>query len=405
MRFGVNYTPRVGWFHHWTDFDADEVARDFDAIGGLGADHVRVFPLWPVFQPNPTTVSAAALRALDRVIELAGERGLDVAVDGLQGHLSSFDFLPSWLVSWHRRNMFVDEDAISATARYLETLARAVAAHPNTFAFTVGNEVNQFTGTVHPDPHPATSGQITTWLDRMLGAIRAGAPGLLALHACYDASWYDETQPFTLEHVARQGDLSVVHSWVFNGTAQRFGPDAFETRAHARYMVELARAFQTDPGRGIWAQELGAPRNVLPDASVPDFIDGTVEQLAQAPDLFGLTWWCSHDVSRALGDFPELEYDLGLIDEHGRIKPEGVRVREAVEAARKAAPADASGAPVIDLDPAADGGRAALAPGGAFWTSYMDQARRGRHPRIRLAENPVHAHDAVPVQEGSAADA
>ena len=32
VRFGVNYTPRVGWFHHWLDFCADEVARDLDTI-------------------------------------------------------------------------------------------------------------------------------------------------------------------------------------------------------------------------------------------------------------------------------------------------------------------------------------------------------------------------------------
>ncbi|MEU6861199.1 glycosyl hydrolase [Glycomyces sp. NPDC046736] len=404
MRFGVNYTPRVGWFHHWIDFDAGEVARDFDAIRELGADHVRVFPLWPIFQPNPTAISAAALGHLDRVIELADERGLDVAVDGLQGHLSSFDFLPSWLVSWHDRNMFTDEHAVAATARYLEALSRTAAAHPNAFAVTVGNEVNQFTGTVHPQPHPATTPEISAWLDRMIGAIRTGAPGLLALHACYDASWYDDTQPFTLEHVARQGDLSVAHSWVFNGTAQRFGPDAFETRAHARYMVEVARAFQTDPGRGIWAQELGAPRNVLPAESIQGFIDGTVEQLAEAPGLFGITWWCSHDVSRSLGDFPELEYDLGLIDEHGRIKPEGRLVREAVARAKEQTPQ--ANPSVIDLDLAAVGGRAALAPGGDFWTAYMDQARDGGHPRIRLVEsNAVRAHDEVPAKEGSTADA
>ena len=25
VRFGVNYTPSVGWFHHWLDFDLDDV--------------------------------------------------------------------------------------------------------------------------------------------------------------------------------------------------------------------------------------------------------------------------------------------------------------------------------------------------------------------------------------------
>ncbi|WP_052460847.1 glycoside hydrolase 5 family protein [Microbacterium gorillae] len=386
MKFGVNYTPRVGWFHHWVDFDAAEVARDFDTIAELGVDHVRVFPLWPIFQPNATFVSPTALGHLETVIDLAAERDLQVAVDGLQGHLSSFDFLPAWLATWHRRNMFTDPDVIAATSMFLETLARVAGAHENVFALTVGNEVNQFSGGVHPDPFPATPTQTDAWLDATLGALRRGAPDLQIMHACYDASWYENTQPFTLEQVARRGDVTVTHSWVFNGTAQRFGPDAFETRAHARYLIEVARAFQTDPQRPIWAQELGAPRNVLPSSSIRPFIDETIGQLADAPDLTGITWWCSHDVSRALGEYPPLEYDLGLIDENGAIKDEGRWVAEAVAVARDTTPR--TDRPVLELRYDELGGRSALAPEGSFFADYMELARTAGHPRIDLVRDP-----------------
>lgn len=381
MKFGVNYTPRAHWFHHWVDFDASEVARDFDTIAELGADHMRVFPLWPVFQPNPSFVSPTALGHLDTLLSLAAERGLGVSLDGLQGHLSSYDFLPSWMLSWHDRNMFTDQYAIDSTALFVRELAKVASAHDNVFAFTLGNEINQFTGGVHPFPHPATTSDIDAWFDAMFAAVGEGAPGLSQNHACYDAAWYDDTQPFTLEHVAQRGDLSIVHSWVFNGTAQKYGPDAFETRAHARYMMEIARAFHVDPKRQIWAQELGTPRNVLPKESVPGFIESTVEQVLSAPEVFGITWWCSHDVSRSLADYPELEYDLGLIDEHGNIKPEGRMVAEAVK--------EYSGKVIsptrdIELDLDALGGRRALAPGGAFFTRYMEEAREHGHPRIVL---------------------
>ncbi len=391
MRFGVNYTPRVGWFHHWGDFDESNIAVDFDTIASLGCDHVRVFPLWPVFQPNASYVSASALANLSRMIELAGERGLEVAVDGLQGHLSSFDFVPAWITTWHRRGMFTDPDVIAATAHFLETLATSVARHPNVFALTVGNEVNQFTGGVHPEPYPATVADIDSWLDTMLAALRRGAPDRQIMHACYDASWYEQTQPFTLDHVARRGDVTVTHSWVFNGTAQKYGPDAFETRAHARYLIEIARAFQTDVERPIWAQELGAPRNVLPAASIQPFIESTVAQLGEAPDLSGITWWCSHDVSRSLADFPPLEYDLGLIDEHGAVKAEGRWLADAVAEARRSGPvAPTSG---IELRYDEIGGRAALAPGGSFFTAYMDLARTAGHPRVTLVRSEADRLD------------
>lgn len=388
MRFGVNYTPRVGWFHHWLDFSASDVARDFDAIASLGVDHVRVFPMWPVVQPNRTLIRRAPLDDLERMLELAAERGLDVSVDALQGHLSSFDFVPSWLTSWHRRGMFTDPAVVASTADYVRAVASACAGHPNLLAVTVGNEVNQFTGTVHPEPYPATQADVTAWLDAMIGAARAGAPDALALHACYDATWYDDTQPFTPAHAATAGDLTAVHSWVFNGTAQRHGPDAFETVAHARYLVEISRAFHVDPDREVWMQEVGAPRNVLPEGSVVPFLERTVAELAGAPRLFGITWWCSHDVSRSLADFPELEYDLGLIDEHGRVKPAGLALRDAVAEARARRPAlleTASPELILDLD--AVGGRAALAPGGEFWKRYMQTARTAGHPRVVLADS------------------
>ena len=64
-RFGVNYTPSEGWFHHWLDFDLDSVRADLDSIAALGLDHIRVFPLWPYFQPNRTLIRPRAVEQLD----------------------------------------------------------------------------------------------------------------------------------------------------------------------------------------------------------------------------------------------------------------------------------------------------------------------------------------------------
>ena len=93
-RFGVNYTPGKDWYYCWNDFDPDAVARDFDAIAALGADHVRVMLLWPYFQPNPHWVSEAHLARFDRLMALAGERDLMVCPALLNGWLSGYSFVP-----------------------------------------------------------------------------------------------------------------------------------------------------------------------------------------------------------------------------------------------------------------------------------------------------------------------
>ena len=93
-RFGVNYTPSHNWWYCWNDWDADPIKRDLDAIATLGADHLRIFPIWPFFQPNPKQVSPPHLERFDQLLTLMGERKLDALVTVFTGGLSAFAFMP-----------------------------------------------------------------------------------------------------------------------------------------------------------------------------------------------------------------------------------------------------------------------------------------------------------------------
>lgn len=387
MRFGVNYTPSVGWFHSWLDFSPSEVARDLEAIAGLGVDHVRIFPLWPVVQPNRTLIRPAALRDVARTVAIAGSLGLDVNVDGLQGHLSSFDFVPAWLTTWHRRGLFTDPEVVGSTADYLRALAGTVADQPNLLGLTIGNETNQFAHAPHPAPYPVDAPGGHRWAAAMTQAVRDGLAGRQALVtlAHYDAAWYDDAQPFGPEHASEHGDATVTHSWVFNGSARHHGALGAGSVRHAEFLLQLAAAWNRDPLRPNWLQEVGAPTNVVPLADTPEFLHRTVHAAAGVQQLLGITWWCSHDVSRSLADFPELEYDLGLFDADNRRKPTGEAFAAAVAELRgRAEPVppttgllvedvDATGAPVPGL-------RASCAPGGPVpqaWTAIAEHDGRG----------------------------
>ncbi|GGT47672.1 hypothetical protein GCM10010271_59890 [Streptomyces kurssanovii] len=387
-RFGANYTPSHGWFHHWLDFDLDHVRADLDSIAGLGLDHIRVFPLWPLFQPNRTLVRPRAVEQLVRLADAAAERGLDVNVDGLQGHLSSFDFLPAWTRTWHRRNIFTDPDVVAGQAEYLRTLAAALADRPNFIGMTVGNEIAQFAATPHPDPDRITPAQAGSWLERLLAACEEGAPGRTHLHAEYDASWYQDDQPFTPAHAARTGAVTAVHSWVFNGTAQRYGATATATEHHAAYLVELSKAWALEPDRPVWLQEVGAPAPHIPPEHAAAFTAATVANALDCPDLWGVTWWCSHDVSRSLADFPELEYTLGLLTNDRRVKPAGRAVaRIAVEwRGREHRPAPRTCALVVDAgDDETAPRRSVCAPGGPVFEAFARLTADGARPTTVLA--------------------
>ncbi|MET8409405.1 glycosyl hydrolase [Streptomyces sp. NPDC005195] len=381
VRFGVNYTPSEGWFHHWLDFDLDSVRADLDSIAALGLDHIRVFPLWPYFQPNRTLIRPRAVEQLVALADAAAERGLDVNVDGLQGHLSSFDFLPAWTRTWHRRNIFTAPEVVEAEAEYLRTLASALADRANFIGMTIGNEVNQFAAGPHPDPDRITPEQAGAWLTRLLAACEEGAPGKTHLHASYDAAWYQDDQPFTPEHSARLGALTAVHSWVFNGTAQRHGRRGVATEHHAAYLVELSKAWADDPGRAVWLQEVGAPAPLIPAEHAAAFTEATVANALDCPDLWGVTWWCSHDVSRDLADFPELEYSLGLLTSDRRPKPAARTLARIVGEGRAHRPCARTTALVVDTAP----GRSGCAPGGPVFEAFARLTADGARPTTVLA--------------------
>lgn len=412
MRFGVNYTPSVGWFHSWLDFSPSDTARDLEAIASLGADHVRIFPLWPVVQPNRTLIRASALQDVATVVDIAGSFGLDVNVDALQGHLSSFDFVPAWLDSWHRRNMFTDPDVVASTAAYVRALARAVADKPNLLGITIGNEVNQFAHAPHPAPHDITAEQGHAWAAAMVAAARAGlssglearldpatsapsgagsGPRPLVTVAQYDAAWYDDAQPFGPEHAADHGDATVTHSWVFNGSAALHGALGPGSVRHGEYLLQLAAAWNRDPARPNWLQEVGAPTNVIAPEDAASFTEQTIRHVLGAQQVLGVTWWCSHDVARSLADFPELEYDLGLFTNDGRVKPAGEAFAAVARSGAAAAVAPPATALVLDdvLPDGADrhGMRADCAPGGRFaaaWLAVAAAAPDGRGPQVVL---------------------
>lgn len=323
MRFGANYTPRKDWFHSWLDLDLTEVRRDFDQLAALGLDHVRIFPIWPLLQPNRGLIRPQALDDVARVVRAAHEAGLDSVVDVLQGHLSSFDFLPSWVSSWHRDNLFTSGRIRSGQRALVAQLGERLAAEEGLIGLSVGNEFIQFAAERHPFAHHISFEDARSWLAELLGEARRVLPGGLHTHSYDDDIFFDPTHPFTPELAVELGDVTTVHSWVFGRLGPHVGVDHPWLGLFARYLCELAVAWSPDPHREVWLQEVGAPITHVSAEKSGQFVTNTLDALLGLPGLWGITWWCSHDVSRRLADFPELEYSLGLIDAEGKVKDTG----------------------------------------------------------------------------------
>lgn len=393
-RIGVNYTPRRGWFHSWLDLDLAEIGEDLAAIAGLGLDHVRVFPLWPLLQPHRTLMRTSAIDDVLAVVDTAAGCGLDVSVDLLQGHLSSFDFLPSWVSTWHRRSIFTDPDVVSAQHELARVLARELADRPHVAGMTLGNEIGQFARPDHPDRDLVSPDAATAWTADLLATIADAFPGGRHHHCFDDAVWFTDDHPFTPAAAVGLGDATTVHSWVFTGAGPRLGAGHPGLALFGRYLIEVALAWHrvhgADPSRRIWLQEIGAPAPWVAGDDAAEFASDSIRHAADSPAVEAITWWCSHDVDRSLADFPEVEYTLGLFDADGRVKPLGEAVG-ALARERGTAPEPTGSAPVApppfplpDLSP--DGrNRSLLAPAGGTFTAWIEEALAGRVHALSVA--------------------
>jgi hypothetical protein len=174
---------------------------------------------------------------------------------------------------------------------------------------------------------------------------------------------------------------------VFNGVSALDGPLGPATTSHADYLVELAAATALDPARPVWLQEVGAPRPDVPAGDAAEFTHRTLDTVAGNPALYGVTWWCSHDLDRALVDFPEREYDLGLFTVDHRPKPAALALAAAVRAyggPRPAAAARPSLSCDVDLRTQPER-RAEVAPGSAFHAEWVRLRGSGRLPIVPAA--------------------
>lgn len=342
MRLGVNYIPSTGWLYSWSDWSSAQIRADMSAIAALGMDHVRVHCLWPIFQPNPTLVSPAALARLRELTVIAGDLGLDVYVCVLNGWMSGTYFQPYWQTE--SMSVFTNPHAIQAEKDLISAVVDTLNDCPAFAGIDIGNEPNVMAN-FHGNTVTRAAGD--DWLRTLLGHTEQAAPGGFHVAGVDHAPWLSDDSPFGRQALGRYGSASVVHSWVyFTGALQRYGPTGTGTLHLARYLIELARAHGSEPDRPVWLQEIGVSSEWIPEPDLPTFASDLLENAAAARP-WGITWWCSHDIDTRLAGFDSLEYGLGLFTTENQLKPVGRAVADAVERLRESdQPGREAGTPV-----------------------------------------------------------
>ena len=378
VRFGVNYVPTKNWWYSWGDWDRDSIARDLDDVAALGADHIRIQLLWPYFQPNAEYVSSAHVARLVQLLDEAHRRSLDVEVTVLDGQLSGFLFTPAFLIDnqdGHIGNIITDPKLLAVQKRLFGALAREIAAHPAFLGFDISNEVYWFTQPLHINFTPA---QGDAWMKELLTYCNQVAPGKFHVNGV-DKWPYESSKPnaFTRHTLTRTGSASCVHPWAgFSPVFQKYGPISTAATHYSEFFLQYMQAFSGDGARTLWIEEDGCSKQWMKESLIPQWAEASVRNAVSCDHLFGITWWCSHDVNTRFSGFNKLEYDLGLYTNERKLKPLGRLYRDLIAEFDRHPPAVKPRPRALVI--------ADNAGGDDIFAHYMSSVENGAGPQIVL---------------------
>src|ERR1035438_6777086 len=285
-RFGLNYVPSKNWYYCWNDWKPENIARDFDSIAAVGADHIRVMLIWPWFQPNPAAVSASHLDHLEELTHLAAERRVDVLVTLYNGWLSGFKFAPPYL---NDEQFYTSSKWKAVRELFVSEVNRRMARRENFLGYDIANEINCIWSC-----NPAEG---DVWMQGVFEQMRKLSPGRIHVNGVDHNPWMRVTT-FSPQALVAQQEIVPLHCYAhFMGAAKYGGFLQQPSTDLLGAFAALARSYGNNPRKPIWIQEFGMFNQDLPEADIPKWMDLAVTR-AVSEGVSWFTWWGSHDIDR-----------------------------------------------------------------------------------------------------------
>lgn len=330
---GCNYWASHAGTQMWSDWQPKIVARDLRRLRAGGMQVVRVFPLWPDFQPltvlrtghaiveyrhgeaplpddacGQAGLSATALERFARFLDLAEQNGLRCIVGLVTGWMSGRLFVPP---AFEGLNVLTDPSVIRWQVRFVHHFVTRFRGHPALASWDLGNECNCM--------GPANREQAYVWAATMANAIRAADPGGLVISGMHGLS---PSGNWSLFDQGELTDLLTVHPYpVFTPYCDQDPVNTIRTALHstaeARYYADLG-------GKPCLCEEVGTLGPVVASDAVAAAFARTSLYSLWANDCHGMLWWCAHDqthLEHAPYDWCAVERELGLFRGNGSAKP------------------------------------------------------------------------------------
>lgn len=340
LALGCNYWSSHAGVHMWRNWDEEIVRADLRSLASKGISWLRVFPLWPDFQPIyqlrgqngrpveirfgeeplPTNelgragLSKIMIERFRRLTEIAELEGVGLVVGLLTGWMSGRLFVPPALEGL---NPITDPTSVSWQIKFVQGFVEALKGQASVIAWDLGNECNCMG--LAPDSQSAY-----VWTAGIANAIRAAdrsRPIVSGMHTLSTAI-NNSGNAWLIEDQAALTDVLTTHPypyWVRHADNEALC--AFKTTLHA---TAETRFYSDIGGRPCIVEEIGSMGPMIAsDQAAADFARINMLSL-WVNDCRAMAWWCAHDqmeLEHAPYDWNGVEVELGLLRSDGRAKP------------------------------------------------------------------------------------
>ena len=339
MFLGCNYWASHAGVRMWSDWRPQEVEKDLDAMAAHGMKVLRVFPLWPDFQPltadfgggqsfvgysqrgeplaSEAGVDETLMERFRFLCDAAEKRGIRLVVGLITGWMSGRSFVPT---AFERMKVLENPEAIKWEVRFVRHFVRTFRDHRAILAWDLGNECNCLGA--------SSAAALWAWMHQITSEIRLNDPTRPVVSGMHGYS----TRANSCTNMRQQGELTdVLTTHPYPLWTPKCNSEPFDTIRNGCHAACETTLYANLGGKPAFVEEAGSmgPQIVSEDRAAASMRMSLFSCWANG--IPGYVWWCGFDQDRlthAPYDWTAIERELGLFKSDGTPKPTALQLRD-----------------------------------------------------------------------------
>lgn len=333
---GINYWGSKESINMWQNFDAASIEKDFQLLTEAGISHLRVFPLWPVFQPLhalygpdsvyeytfgedplPDTpagragVSEEACEKFEIFCHLAEKYNLKLVVGLITGHMSFRTYNPP---AFDGKALLNDPTVIKWQLRFVKYFVTRFKKEGAIVGWDLGNEPNNL-----PGVYDVNEDSFYVWCSTIANAIKVCDPERPVISGL-DDNLRVERGPVNLKSIGEICDIHTTHPYNIFNTAS----DPINTMKPVLDLAFKCQLAQDISGIPTFVQEFGSIGYMnCSQKTEADFYRAALFA-SLSHGCHGTMWWCAFDqghLTYAPYRWNTIGSDYGFFDKELTEKP------------------------------------------------------------------------------------